>query len=82
MRPPFAVAGRVRIAWFVGVLVMHAMHSNPVDRAALQRRGATDRHRVLEPFRGGEATMSELAMIADGNAHVLAEEPHHKKHED
>ena len=34
--PPFAVAGRVRIARLVGVLVMHAMHSDPVDRAALQ----------------------------------------------
>ena len=82
MRPPFAVAGRVRIAWLVGVLMMHAMHSDPVDRAALQSHSATDRHDILKPFRCGESAMSELAMIADGNAPVLAKDPHHEKYED
>ena len=49
MRPPLAVARRVRIASLVGVLVMHAMYSDPVDRAALQCHGAKDRHDILKP---------------------------------
>ena len=82
MRPPFAVPRRVRITRLVSVLVMQAMHSDPVGRASLKRHRATDCHGILQPLRRGETPMRELTMVADGNAYVLAEEPHHEKHDD
>ena len=82
VRPPFAIARRVRVAGLVRVLMVHAMHGHPVDGTALKRHRAANRHGVLQPLGRGKTSMGELAMITDGNAHVLAEEPHHGKHDD
>lgn len=79
MRPPLAVAWGVRIARPVGVLVVHAMHGDPVGGASMQCHGATERHGVLQPLRRSETAMRELAVIADGDADVLAHKPERKE---
>lgn len=80
VRPPFTIAGRVWIAGYVGVLVMQAMHGDPVDRAALQRQRAAGCQAILQTFGRSEAAMRKLAVVADGNTHILAQQPQDKKH--
>src|ERR1700744_5203336 len=82
MGPPLTIARRMRIARLVSVLMVHAMHGDPVSWTALQRHGPTDCHGILQPFRRGETAMRELTMIADRNPHVLTEQPHHEKYGD
>src|ERR1700722_20476323 len=82
MGPPLTIAGRMRIARLVSVLMVHAMHGDPVGWTTLQRHGPTDRHGILQPFRRGETAMRELAVIADCNPHVLTEQPHPEEYGD
>src|SRR5260370_28476940 len=82
VRPPFTIARRVRIARLVRVLMVHAMHSHPVDGTALEGHRAADCHGIVQPLGRSKTSMGELAMITDGNADILAEEPHPEKHGD
>src|ERR1700730_5854745 len=69
----------MRITGLVSALVVQPVHRDPVGRAALQRDGAAYRHYVLYPFGRGKTAVSELAMVTDSNAHVLANYPHGHK---
>src|SRR5258708_10352171 len=80
VRPPSAIAWRVRVARLIRVLMVHSMHGHPVDRTALERHRATDRHGILKPLGRGKTSVGKLAVITDSNAHVLPEDPHHSKH--
>ena len=63
MRPPLAIARRVRIAFLVRELVMLTMRGHPQERAPLQRRRAANRKKVLKPLRGRVGAMGEQSVI-------------------
>src|ERR1700674_1292439 len=64
MRPPLAIARRVRITFLVRELVMFTMRGHPQERATFQGRGAANREKVLKPLRCGEGAMGEEPVIA------------------
>ncbi len=82
VRPPGAVARGVRVAGLVGVLVVHAVDGDPVERPALQRHGAAAGHEVLQPLGGRVAAMGELPVVAHADADILADQPYGEKDHD
>ena len=58
----------MRIAFLVGVLVMHAVRGDPEDRPALERQRAADREEVLERLRGLEAAVRVQPVVAEADA--------------
>ena len=52
VRPPGALARRVRIAFPVGLLMMDAMGRDPEDRPALERQRAAEGQEILDPLVG------------------------------
>src|ERR1700731_4594798 len=66
----------MRIALFVGVLVMHAMRGYPGDRSALESEGAASGEKILHPFGRFISTMSQQAMVAHAYAQAAANPPH------
>src|SRR5580658_1945203 len=59
MRPPLAIARRVRITFLVRELVMLTMDGYPEKRATFHGRHAANRKKVLKPLRCGEGAMGE-----------------------
>src|SRR5271154_3157360 len=59
MRPPLAIARRVRITVLVRELVMLTMRAHPQERAAFQSRDAANSKKVLKPLGRGEGAMGE-----------------------
>src|SRR5215470_8216919 len=63
-----AVIWRVRIAFFVRVLMVHAMRCNPRNRPAFDRKRAASRQNVLHPFGGFESAVSQQTVVAHSDA--------------
>ena len=78
--PKAAVVGRVRVAFFVGVLMMHAMSGNPEDGSAFECECAADGEEVLEPSGSFVAAMREEAVVAHADAEASGDPP--EKHGD
>ena len=68
MRPPLAIARRVRIAFLVRELVMLAMRGYPQQRPAFQSRHAADRQKVLKPLGSREGAMGEQPVKTDAES--------------
>ncbi len=68
MRPPPAVARRVRVTGLVGIVVMEAMRRDPKERTALQGESAADGEEVFEPPRRFVTAMGEEPVIAHTDA--------------
>src|SRR5271167_1011202 len=62
MRPPLAIARRVRITVLVRELVMLTMRAHPQERAAFQSRDAANCKKVLKPLGCDEGAMGEQAV--------------------
>jgi hypothetical protein len=71
--PEGSIAGRVRVAFFVGVLMMLAVSGNPEDRSAFESERGADGEEVLHPPRCFVAAMSEEAMVAHADAEASGE---------
>src|SRR5579859_3639958 len=82
MRPPLAIARRVRIPSLVGVFVMHSMDCDPVDRPALERKRSADCDAILQPFRNRVASVGKQAVITHCDSNVLCQNPYRDKHND
>ena len=76
VRPPGAVAGSVRVAFVVGVLMMDAMGGDPEDGAAFEGHGAAGGDEVLQPAGNAVAAMGEQAVVGHADADVDGEEVH------
>ncbi len=68
--PPAAFARRVRIAFLVAQLVVHAMSGHPEDRPALKRESGADGHQVLDPLGRLVAAVRQQAVVAHADADV------------
>ena len=51
VRPPTAVARRMRIAGAICVRMMYAMRYDPLNRTAFERERAADRQKIFNCFR-------------------------------
>ena len=71
VRMPEAVARRMRIVGLVGVRVVEAVVSGPLDRRS--RREAQRHEQALEAFRQHRRTMRQHAVIADADRQPGAE---------
>src|ERR1039457_4596429 len=68
MRPPFAIARRVRITFLVRELVMLAMIGHPEQRAPFQSRHSANRKKMLKPLGCREGAMDEQPVITDAES--------------
>ena len=66
--PPFSIDRRMRIAIFIGKLMMDAVRGNPENWAALKRKRGANRQEILNPFRSLVAAVREQAMISHADA--------------
>ncbi len=74
--PPGAVVRRVRVAFLVGVLMMHAMRGYPEDGSAFEGEAAAGGDEVFEPARSLVAAVREQAVVGHADADVDSEEIH------
>src|SRR5260370_28160940 len=68
MRPPLAIARRVRVTFLVRELVMLTMDGHPQQRAAFQSRHAADGEEVLKPLGCRVGALGEQPVITDAEA--------------
>jgi hypothetical protein len=73
--PEAAIVGGVRIAFFVSVLMMHAVDGYPEDGAAFQSERGADGEEVLHPFVCLVAAVGEEAMVAHAYAESSGKPP-------
>src|SRR5438105_2164873 len=79
--PPFAVAGRMRIAVLIRKLMMNAMGSYPEDWAAFEGRRGAHGKEILDPFGSSVASVREQPVIAHADAQTAGDPPHDGGHE-
>ena len=72
--------GRMHVLFGVGVRVVDAVVDDPPERAFLKSRAAGEGEQELEPARGLEGVVREVAVVADGDAE--AGDPRHDHEED
>ena len=58
----------MRIAFFVGVLVMHAVRGDPDDRPAFERERAANGQKIFNPVRSLVSAMRQQPVIAHADA--------------
>src|SRR5262249_2053009 len=75
MCPETAVAWRMRIAFYISILVMNAMRRHPEKWPAFQRQRGADRQEVLNPFICLESTMGQQPMVTHANAQAAGNPP-------
>src|SRR3989338_9328937 len=69
MRPKKSFKRAMRIAFFVGISVMHPVSGDPANRASLTSQTSAKGEKIFQYFRNFKASMGEESMIAKGNAH-------------
>jgi hypothetical protein len=68
VRPPFAVAGRMRVAVEIRVLMVNPVRGHPEDRPAFHGQCSADGKEVLEPLRNDVGAMGVQAMVTHADA--------------
>ncbi len=70
VRPPAALARRVRVAFLIAELVMDAMRRHPEYGATFKRHRGEDAHHVFDPLGSLVAAMRQQPVIAHADAHI------------
>src|ERR1700719_5223321 len=65
----------MRVAFFVGILVMDAMRSHPSDWATLERHGPANRHKIFHPSRRLVSAMGKQPVVAHADSHTARQPP-------
>jgi hypothetical protein len=81
VRPEAAIAGRVRIAFHVSILVMDAMRRYPEKRAAFQSQRGAERNEIFEPLIGLETTVRKQPVVSNANAKAAGNPPQKQRDE-
>src|ERR1700675_2234559 len=71
----------MRIAFFVGVLMMHAMRGDPGNRSAFQGQAAASSKEILHPLWRLVPAMGQQAMVAHADAQAAANPPHNETYD-
>src|SRR5215472_18445178 len=79
VRPVAAVTRSVRIACFVGDLMVNTVGGDPEDGSALEGERAADCQEIFKPLRTLEAAMSEQPMIAKSDAETASQPVQEKR---
>src|SRR5437660_306220 len=79
VRPEAAMERGMRVAFFVSILMMDAMHCHPEKRSALQGQGAAQGEEILNPFVGLESAMGQQPVIAHADAQASSHPPQHQR---
>jgi len=79
--PPLSIHGRVRIAFVVGKLVMHAMRGDPENRAAFKSERGANGEDIFDPLGSFVAAMREQTMVAHANSKAAGYPPQEDGHE-
>ncbi len=82
VRPPFAVARRMRIARLVRVSMVEAMNRNPEDGTALERHCAENSEQVFQPLRGLVRSMGQQAVVSHPNAEAASDPPQEQRQDE
>jgi hypothetical protein len=82
VRPPFAVARRMRIARLVGMAMMDAVRPDPEDRSAFERHRGEDGEQVFHPFRCLVGPMGEQAVVAHPDAEAACDPPQNQRQDE
>src|SRR6266446_2204024 len=75
VRPPFAVAGGMRVTVFVRKLVMNAMGRDPENRPTLERQRRAPGEEVFDPFWSLVSPMGQQPVIAHADAKAPGNPP-------
>src|SRR5579859_3778162 len=75
VRPPLAVDRRMRVALFIGKLVMNAMRRDPENWATLERKGPASGQEIFNPRRCLVAAMREQPVIAHADSEAAGHPP-------
>ena len=78
--PPAALAGSVRVALAVAVLMMDAMGGHPEDGAAFERERGADGHQVFQPLGRLITAMGQQAVVAHADADIDGQNREHQHH--
>ena len=70
----------VRVIVLVGVFVVNAVCTDPLDRPALPCEAATDGQKIFEPLRRGKAAMRQEAVIAKSDPDRPCQENEQEEH--
>jgi len=81
MRPEAAIAGRVRIAFHISILVMDAVRRHPEKRATFQGQGGAKGNEVFEPLIGLKSAMRKQPVISNANAEAACDPPQKQRNE-
>src|SRR5579859_7552389 len=81
VRPETAVAGRMRIALHVSILVMDSVRRHPEKRAAFKRQCGADGDEIFEPLIRLKSTVREQPMIRNANAKAAGNPPQKQRDE-
>src|SRR5712692_7838888 len=78
--PPFAIEGRMWIAFLIRKLMMNAMRGHPENGSAFEGQCRADRKEVFHPFWRLVSAMSQQPVIAHANAQAPRNPPQeHRK---
>ena len=78
--PESAVARRVRVAFFIRILVMLAVRGDPENRSAFERESCAGGQEIFDPFRRFVAAMGEQPVIAHANSKASRNPPEKNCH--
>ena len=74
-----SIAWRVRIAFFVGVLVVHTMSGDPGDRSAFKRQRSADGQEILHPLWRLIAAVGKQTVVAHADAETARDPPQNNR---
>src|ERR1700730_17736257 len=77
--PKPAIIRRMWIAFFVRILMVHAMRGDPENRPAFECQRAAGGQEILNPFRRFESAMREQAMITHADAETSRNPPQEER---
>src|SRR5215472_3783116 len=77
--PPLAVQGCMRVAVFIGELMMNAVSCYPEDRPTFKRQSSAESEPVFNPLRRFISAMREQPMIAHSDSQATGDPPEHHR---
>ena len=78
VRPQAAILRRVRVTFFVGVLVVDPVRGYPSDWSAFKGKRPADRQKMFHPLRRFVAAVGKQAVVTHANAETSGDPPEKK----
>jgi len=80
--PDAAFARRVRVAFFIRILVMFAVRGDPEDRSAFEGQGCAGGQEIFDPFWSFVAAMRKEPMVAHPDSQTSCNPPQQNCHQE